>query len=216
LTVPTSLGDGTEPSVGPAVARRTGIDPPTAAAGRNGARVRPRALVYARCSTTEQDYSRQLSELRRDADRLGWSVVGDLGSYVSGAANDSDLNEIRSRAARREFDVLMLWELSRLSRRGPGAVLTILTGLERQGVRTWSHSETWLDQDGPARELLISVFAWWGAQERAAISARTKSGIASRKALGIHVGRPKGSKDKHPRRPRRREPFSRVVFAPPS
>ena len=172
------------------------------------------ALLFLRCSTSEQDYTRQREDLERDAARLGWEVVGTIGAYISGTSNENELNELRARAARHEFDVCMVWELSRLSRRGPAAVFELLTQLERLGTRVWSHSETWLDQDGPARELLISVFSWWGAMERAAISARTKSGMASRKALGIHVGRPQGAKDRRPRKRRAtRGPFSRLEFA---
>jgi DNA invertase Pin-like site-specific DNA recombinase len=73
-----------------------------------------RALSYSRVSTDTQDYGRQLAELRADADRLGWRVVGDLGSYVSGTDNMADLNAITQEAARGGFDVLMVWDLSRL------------------------------------------------------------------------------------------------------
>ena len=161
-----------------------------------------RALIYARCSTSEQDFTRQLEELRRAASDAGWVIKAELGSYVSGSGNDSDLNTIRAGASRREFDVLMVWELSRLTRKGPGAVLALLTQLETWGVRVYSHVETWLNVDGPARELLISVFGWVAKWERDMISARTKSAMASRKALGVHLGRPKGSKDKKPRKKR--------------
>lgn len=159
-------------------------------------------MIYARCSTSEQDYSRQVDELQRDAKRMGWSIVHVVGSHVSGGSNDADLNLIRQRAARGEFDVLMTWELSRLSRRGPGAILALLTQFEAWGVRVWSHSETWLNVDGPARDLLVSIFGWIARWEREMISARTKSGMASRRALGVHLGRPKGSRDKRPRKAR--------------
>lgn len=161
-----------------------------------------RALLYGRCSTTEQDYARQFDELRADRTRLGWADGGELGSYVSGAANDADLNLLRAGASRREFDVVMVWELSRLSRRGPGAVLALLAQLEAWGVRVWSHTETWLNVEGPAREILVAIFAWVARWERDVISARTKSGMARRKALGVHVGRPKGARDRKPRKVR--------------
>lgn len=110
-----------------------------------------RALIYARCSTTEQDYSRQIEELRRIAASKGWTITGEFGSYVSGGANDSDLNEIRSLASRRKIDALMVWELSRLSRKGPLAILGLLAQLEKEGVMVYSYSETWLNVEGPAR-----------------------------------------------------------------
>lgn len=102
-------------------------------------------------------------------------------------------------ASRREFDLLMVWELSRLSRKGPGAVLSLLQRLESCGVRVWSLQESWLNVDGPQRELLIAIFAWVANWERKMISERTKSQMARLKALGVHVGRPKGTKDRKPR-----------------
>jgi DNA invertase Pin-like site-specific DNA recombinase len=158
-----------------------------------------RALVYSRVSTPEQDYSRQESELLDVAARSGWQAAVLPGSHTSGLANDSDLNRIMEMASRREFDLLMVWELSRLSRKGPGAVLSLLQRLESCGVRVWSLQESWLNVDGPQRELLIAIFAWVANWERKMISERTKSQMARLKALGVHVGRPKGTKDRKPR-----------------
>lgn len=161
-----------------------------------------RALIYARCSTSEQDYTRQLEELRRDAASLGWVVTGEIGSLVSGSGNDSDLSRIQALAHRHQFDRLMVWELSRLSRRGPGPILHLLEEFSRDGVRVWSHSDAWLQTEGPTWDLLVSILSWVAKFEREMISARTRSAMAQRRALGIHVGRPKGSRDKHPRKTR--------------
>lgn len=170
-----------------------------------------RAVIYARCSTSEQDFSRQLQELRASARNAGWAVVAQIGSYASGSLNDHDLNQIRSMASHRMFDVLMVWELSRLSRRGPGSILAILTQLEAWGVRVDSQVETWLNVDGPQRELLISIFGWVARWEREMISQRTRSGMASRRALGIHLGRPKGARDRSPRKARAKRGTLRSV-----
>jgi DNA invertase Pin-like site-specific DNA recombinase len=94
-----------------------------------------RALIYGRVSTTEQDISRQESELRDYAERQGWAVVQFIGSYQSGGSNDSDLNHSKELASRGKFDVLMVWELSRLSRKGPGAILGLLQQIEAWGIR---------------------------------------------------------------------------------
>lgn len=158
-----------------------------------------RAVIYARCSTTEQDYTRQLTELRAAADRLGWRVVAELGSTVSGGSNESDLSRLQAAARRGEYDRLMVWELSRLSRRGIGPLLHLIQQFDAQGVRIYSIREPWAGDDGPARELLVAILAWAARWEREMISSRTRSALASRKALGIHVGRPKGSRDRIPR-----------------
>ena len=165
----------------------------------DGQKVGLRAVIYARCSTSEQDYTRQLTELQGAADRLGWRVVATLGSTVSGGSNESDLSRLQAAARRGEYDRLMVWELSRLSRRGIGPLLHLIQQFDAQGVRVYSIREPWVGDDGPARELLVAILAWAARWEREMISARTKSALASRKALGIHVGRPKGSRDRVPR-----------------
>lgn len=159
-----------------------------------------KAWIYGRVSTAEQDPARQEAELRADASRMKWDVAAVVtGQGVGGTSNDSDLNRILAGASKREFDVLMVWELSRLSRRGPGAVLSLLQRLEGCGVRVWSHTETWLNVEGPQRELLVAIFAWVASWERRMISERTKSQMARLKALGAPHGRPKGSRDRRPR-----------------
>ncbi len=158
-----------------------------------------RAVIYARCSTSEQDYTRQLTELRAAADRLGWQVVATLGSTVSGGSNESDLSRLQAVARRGEYDRLMVWELSSLSRRGIGPLLHLIQQFDAQGVRVYSIREPWVGDDGPARELRVAILAWAARWEREMISARTRSALASRKALGIHVGRPNGSRDRVPR-----------------
>ncbi len=173
-----------------------------------------RAVIYARCSTSEQDYSRQLSELRADAARFGWQVVAELGSTVSGGSNESDLSRLQAAARRGEYHRLMVWELSRLTRRGIGPLLSILQQFESQGVRVYSRQEAWASDDGPARELMVAILAWAARWEREMISARTRSALASRKALGIHVGRPKGSRDRVPRVRRAKRGGSSAIEEP--
>ena len=48
-------------------------------------------------------------------------------------------------AARRKFDVILIWALDRLSREGPLAVLQIIHKLKSYGVRVVSYQEPWLD-----------------------------------------------------------------------
>lgn len=167
-----------------------------------------RVVLYARVSTDRQDLQRQLRELRTFARRSQWKVVRELATVVSGRANDRDLNDLRRMTARREVDHVLVWELSRLSRAGPGAILSIVQQLESQGVRVWSYSEPFLNVEGDQRELLLALLAWLGKLERQHISERTKSGLARRRALGVRLGRPPGSRDRHPRRRRATGGFS--------
>ena len=57
-----------------------------------------------------------------------------------------------------------------------------------------------VEQEGPARDLLMSVMAWVAEQESARRSERVKAGLARRKAQGLPVGRLKGAKDRKKRK----------------
>ncbi len=81
----------------------------------------PRAALYVRVSTREQTTKNQELELRRWADRLGFEVVCVYSETASGARSDRvALAAVLAAAHRREFDVLLIWSLDRLSREGIG------------------------------------------------------------------------------------------------
>lgn len=62
-------------------------------------------------------------------------------------------------ASRREFDVVVFWDLSRLSRSGVVDVLQILQQLKGWGVAYRSLQEAYLDSLGPFSEVLVSLLA---------------------------------------------------------
>jgi len=81
-------------------------------------------------------------------------------------------------AHRRDFDVLLIWALDRLSRQGVAETLAYLTKLRAAGVAVRSQREDWLNTSEPlVGELLVSVFSWVAKQERARHSERTKAGL---------------------------------------
>ena len=44
-----------------------------------------KAIIYARVSTSSQDYDRQLHDLREYANRMGYSIVKEFSEKISGA-----------------------------------------------------------------------------------------------------------------------------------
>ena len=54
-----------------------------------------------------------------------------------------------------------------------------------------SAREPWLDTAGPARSLLLSIFAWVAEQERERMIERTIAGMERAKRAGKVIGRPK-------------------------
>ncbi len=147
-----------------------------------------RAAIYARVSTGEQTPEPQLLRLRELAGRAGYEVVGEYVETVSGASTARpELDRMMKDAARRRFDVLLVFDVSRL-----GRSLTQLVGLfealramsvdlilDRQGV----------DTNTPAGRALLGMAAVFAEFERAMIVERTRAGMERARARGAQIGR---------------------------
>lgn len=148
-----------------------------------------RAALYARVSTGQQDLGRQLVELREFAIRSDFEIVEEVVETESGAkAGRSGLSRLQELAHRRKVDVVLTWEMSRLTRRGIGPLLEILKGLQAENVEVISVREPYLSTLGPTRDLLLAIFGWVAEQEREMIRDRTKSALRQRKAPGVRLG----------------------------
>ncbi len=144
------------------------------------------AALYVRVSTAEQTTENQERELRAWAERLELEVVRVYAETASGARRDrAALTKVLAGAHRREFDVLLLWALDRLTREGIGATARYLEQLRAAGVRVMSQQEPWLDTGGPVGELLVAVFAWVAKQEREHLGERVRAGQTRARAQGV-------------------------------
>jgi len=158
-----------------------------------------KAAMYARVSTDKQDLESQRVEVKRYCDDHDFVLVKEYQDIETGTTDGRNgLTDCLTGARNREYDVLVVVEMSRLTRRGIGPLFAILNKLKMSGVRWVSLREPYLSLEGPAQDLLISVLAWANKFERDLISQRTKSALARIKNLK-HIGRPKGIKDTKPR-----------------
>lgn len=152
-----------------------------------------RAALYVRVSTKDQTAANQERELRRWAERLGFEVADVYADTASGSRSDREaLAAVLAGAHRREFDVLLLWALDRLTREGIAATARYLEQLRTAGVRVMSLQEAWLDTGGPVGDLLVAIFAWVAQQERRRLGERVRAGMAQARAKGTRSGRPIG------------------------
>ena len=158
-----------------------------------------RAVIYARVSTSTQDYERQLDELRSYAARMGYEVVKEFSEKVSGAKKVEEraaLSDLLDYVESNEVDKILIYECSRLSRRAVD-FLTIVEQLTEQGVSLYIHQnglET-LQPDGkpnPIAQLVLGVLAQFNSMERGLIRSRMESGYNHYRANGGKVGRKKG------------------------
>ena len=148
-----------------------------------------RAIVYCRVSTMEQTNPEfcsldvQAERCRSWAQGKGWEVVDVLADTSTGANVDRPkLQELRERAARHEFDVVVAFKLDRLSRR----VLdfwTLVTELERHGVEVATVQDSF-DGSTPVGKLMMNILAGFAEFEREQIVARAKAGMTGRARAG--------------------------------
>ena len=160
-----------------------------------------RAIIWSRVSTEDQDTSNQVAVLTQWAERRDLVVVDTYQVQQSAWKGDQEryLKPIYEAASRREFDVLLVWALDRLSRGGALATLEIIDRLGKSGVRVLSYQETWTEAPGELQEVLLAIAGWVARMESQRRSERTKAGMERVKREGKALGRPPGSRDKKKR-----------------
>lgn len=167
-------------------------------------RSRSLALGYIRVSTAEQadkgaSLDAQRAALAAEADRRGWDleIVADEG--VSGKTlNRPALQEALRRLDNREAEVLLAIRLDRVSR----SVADFAGLLDRAGRKAWGLVllSPNIDTADPAGRFTANVLASAAQYERELIGARTREGMAQRKAEGVRMGRPVSLSDEIYRR----------------
>jgi len=151
-----------------------------------------RAAIYCRVSTHNQDSSNQLAELERIATLRNWKVVATYSddgiSGIKGRDSRPQLDAMLKAAARREFDLLIVWSVCRLGRSTAHLVNTV-TDLNSQGVHLYFHQQS-LDTTTNTGKLMVSVFGVFAEFERNILSERIKLGVAAARKAGKSLGRP--------------------------
>lgn len=148
-------------------------------------------ILYARVSTSDQDFEPQLIELRREAQRRGLKTWEEVTDVISGGKQERDgLGRVMAGIRRGEIGTLMAVRLDRLARslshfgqlsdelvkRNVGLVLTA------QGVDTTGAN--------PCGRMLQGILAVIAEFERDLIRERTRAGMAAARARGATIGRP--------------------------
>ena len=158
-----------------------------------------RVAIYARVSTDDkgQDPENQLLQLRQWCERMGYPVVREYVEQENGSKGveyRKKLAEMFDGAARREFDLLLVWSLNRFSREGMAATVGHMQRLTLHGVAFRSFTQEHLSTENElARNILLAVLASLAKLEREKISQRTKAGLERARARGKILGRPRFS-----------------------
>lgn len=156
-----------------------------------------RCAIYTRTSSTganagRQTVDNQLLPLRQYASTSGFKVVEEYIDNESGAKSDRQaFKRMFDDAARKKFDVLLIWSIDRFSREGVLATLTHLKKLKDAGVEYVSLQETYINSMNEWGDVLIAFIAKLAEMERRRIQERIRAGLTRARTQGKQLGRPK-------------------------
>jgi len=163
-----------------------------------------KAAIFIRVSTEEQDTENQRLKLMELINRRNYEHVKtyDVTQSVYHHASTEYLSELREDARLGKYNILCVWSLDRLSRRGIMHTLNIVNELCNNGVKIVSLQDGFIDTltDNNIRDLFIAFISFIARYESQRKSANIKAGLAKKKQLGYNIGKPKGAKDIKTRR----------------
>ncbi|RMG76286.1 MAG: resolvase [Chloroflexi bacterium] len=152
-------------------------------------------LAYLRTSTDKQDLDQQRLQILAYADQHQLQIDDFIALQISSrrTATERRLDELFQRL--KAGDTLIVTELSRLGR-STGQVISLIDELIQHDIRVIVLKQQLIldrnhnDLQSLAMVTLLSLFA---QMERMMISQRTKEALATKKAQGILLGKPKGT-----------------------
>ena len=156
-----------------------------------------KVCVYARCSTSDQQVSNQLIEIRDHCSKRGWEIVKEYTDEgLSGTLSRDKrpaFNEMIKDGYRKKFDSVVCWDISRLGR-SMRELIMFLSDMKdldigicslRQGFDTSTSMGSIMYQ-------FVGILSEW---EASMISERTLAGLKRAKREGKTLGRRKVTND---------------------
>jgi DNA invertase Pin-like site-specific DNA recombinase len=151
-----------------------------------------RAVLYLRVSKHEQTIENQRIELERVAAAKGWKVIATFKDEgVSGAFGRevrAQYDSMLKQGVQAKFDVVLAWDVSRLSRSLVDLVTT-LDELHACGIDLYLHQQA-IDTTTPAGKAMFQMCGVFAEFERGILSERVKAGLNRARAEGKVLGRP--------------------------
>ena len=160
---------------------------------------RTKVVLYARVSTSAQDYTRQITELRNYAWKQNYKIVKEFSEKISGGKKIEEraaIKELLDFVKSNKVEKVLVYECSRLSRRQLD-FLSIIEQLTEARVSLYilqNGLETLLPdgRPNPIANLCFGIIAEFNNLEKHLIRARMASGYEHHRALGGRVGRKEG------------------------
>lgn len=172
-----------------------------------------KAALYLRVSTNQQDEENQRAPLEKLAAVRGWEVTAIYRENESAwkQGHQPELARLLRDCAGRQYEVVMVFALDRLTRQGSAAILNLCNTFSLYGCKVVSYNESWTESPGVAGEIMLAIAGWTAKMESDRKSQNTKAGLAKARAQGKGRRGP----DQHPGQ-RKRRFLKRPTFLTPS
>ena len=151
-----------------------------------------KAVIYSRGSTTNgQTVDNQLLILRDNAEKKGLDIVKEI-SYegISGAKGRDErqgFDELIKGAIKKEFDIILTWDVSRLGRSLKDLV-SFLEDIHSAKCDLYIH-QSGIDTSTASGKMMFQLLSVFSEFERSMIRERVIAGQQRAKSQGKHIGR---------------------------
>jgi len=150
---------------------------------------------YIRVSTDKQTVKNQRYEINQFCEKNLLTVNKWIEEVISGTKKVEDRKLGKLIKKMKKDDVLICSELSRLGR-NLLMIMSILNECMNRDIQVWTIKDNYRLGNDISSKVLAFAFGLSSEIERNLISQRTKEALARKRAEGIILGRPKGSKSK--------------------
>jgi DNA invertase Pin-like site-specific DNA recombinase len=148
---------------------------------------------YIRVSTDKQTVENQRYEINQFCDKHTFIVDKWIEETISGSKSVDDRKLGKLLKKMRKEDILICSELSRLGR-NLLMIMGVLNECMNRDIQVWTIKDNYRLGSDINSKVLAFAFGLSAEIERNLISQRTKEALARKRAEGIILGRPKGSK----------------------
>jgi DNA invertase Pin-like site-specific DNA recombinase len=150
-----------------------------------------KTIAYLRVSTAQQDLEKNKSDILKLSNEKKLGHVDWVEEKVSGKTSWKKRKLAQVIEDLKKGDNVIVSELSRLGR-SMLEVMEILSICTEKEINVYAVKGNWVLDSSIQSKLVAMCFAMASEIERELISQRTKEALATRKAQGVILGRPKG------------------------
>ena len=155
-----------------------------------------KSVAFIRTSTDKQDMNNQKLEIFEFAKKNKLEVNDYIQMTISSRKNTKERRIDEMLSVLEDVDTLIVTELSRLGR-STAEVIGLINELLKKQVRVIAIKQNLdIKQYDMTSKVMITLFSLFSELERDLISLRTKEALASKKAQGVVLGKPKGTVQK--------------------